>query len=104
MSKVYSFRLNDDNPREIQAREVIEAWISKGFSLRQAIVESLLATSNDDNSGKDVSQLIKKVEMLLEKVDQGSISLGSHEKINKSLPPAFIDAISETIKRGEKLV
>lgn len=42
MSKVYSFRLDENNPREAQAREVIEAWVEEGYSLRYAVVEALI--------------------------------------------------------------
>ena len=42
MSKVFSFRLNDDNPREAQAREEIKAWVKEGYSLRYIITEALL--------------------------------------------------------------
>lgn len=42
MSKVYSFKLNDDNPREAQAREIIEAWVEERYSLRHIITEALL--------------------------------------------------------------
>ena len=52
MNKVYSFSLNDDNPREVRAREVINAWISKGLFLRQDIVKALLAISKDNDSWK----------------------------------------------------
>ena len=41
MSKVYSFRLDENNPREAQAREVIDAWVSKGYSLRHILTEAL---------------------------------------------------------------
>jgi hypothetical protein len=42
MSKVCSFRLNDDNLREAQARTVIEAWVEGRYSLRYIITEALL--------------------------------------------------------------
>ena len=42
MSKVYSFRLDDDNPREAQARGVIKAWMGEGYSLRHIITDALL--------------------------------------------------------------
>jgi hypothetical protein len=42
MSKVYSFRLGDENPRESQAMAVIEAWMEEGYSLRQIITRALV--------------------------------------------------------------
>jgi len=56
MCKVYSFRLNDNNPRESQAREVIEAWIGEGYSLRHVIVEALqiLEVRNEQKDSLEV--------------------------------------------------
>lgn len=104
MSKVYSFRLNDENPREVQAREVINAWISKGYSLRQIVVEALLTTSKDNDSKKSLEQLVEKVEMLLEKVDLGDIPRRNGEKADITLPTSFLNSISIAIKPGEKLI
>jgi hypothetical protein len=42
MSKVYSFRI-ENNPREAQAREVIDAWVTQGYSLRHIIVCALIS-------------------------------------------------------------
>ena len=53
MSKVYSFRLCDENPREAQAREVIEAWVEEGYLFRYIIVESLISyKKNEIEQGK----------------------------------------------------
>ena len=40
MSQVFSFRLDEDNPREAQALQVIKTWASKGYSLRYILVEA----------------------------------------------------------------
>ena len=58
MSKVYSFRLSNDNPREAQAREVIEAWVEEGYSLRQVIVESLLSLESGTNSYSEIRSVL----------------------------------------------
>ena len=53
MSKVYSFRLDSDNPREAQAIEVIDNWVSQGYSLRNLLTEALIKRGiNQDNSSK----------------------------------------------------
>jgi len=103
MSKVYSFRLSDKNPREIQVREVIDAWVLKGYSLRQVVIRALLNTSNENDSSKDLEQLIEKLGILIGKVDHNKIALQSEEKIESPLPPAFLESISKTLKPGEKL-
>jgi hypothetical protein len=35
MSEVISFRLDNTNPREAQALEVLKAWIGMGYSIRR---------------------------------------------------------------------
>ena len=53
MSKVCSFRLDSDNPREAQAIEVIDNWVSQGYSLRNLLTEALIKRGiNQDNSSK----------------------------------------------------
>jgi hypothetical protein len=49
MSKVYSFRLSENNPREIQAREVMEALISQGYPLRYILTEALIWYGNQSD-------------------------------------------------------
>lgn len=97
MSKVYSFRLSDNNPREAQAREVIEAWVAKGFSLRQIIVKSLIALSQDNKNIADTSVLIEYLEKrfieLLHDKQNGNL-----EKPN--LPSTFLQAIRNSAKSG----
>jgi hypothetical protein len=103
MSKVYSFRLDFNNPREAQAREVINAWVLKGYSLRQVVIKALLNTSNENDSSKDLEQLIEKLGILLERVDYSGITLKSGKKMDSVLPPAFLESISKTLKPGEKI-
>jgi hypothetical protein len=103
MSKVYSFRLDDNNPREAQAREVINAWVVKGYSLRQVVIQALLNASNGNDSTKDLEQLVEKLGILLDRVDQSKITLKSEGKIDSNLPLAFLESISKTLKPGEKL-
>ena len=49
MSKVYSFRLDENNPREAQAREVINAGAEDGYSLRYIVTEALLGLDYFNN-------------------------------------------------------
>jgi len=103
MSKVYSFRFDDNNPREAQAREVINAWNLKGYSLRQVVIQALLNTSDENNFSKDLEQLVEKLGILLGRVDQNEIALKPEKKMDSNLPPAFLESISKTLKPGEKI-
>lgn len=49
MNKVYSVCLSDENLREAHAREVIDVWISKGYSLRHTITEALIRYADNRN-------------------------------------------------------
>lgn len=42
MSKVFSFRLDENNSREVQALQVIHTWTSQGYSLRHITTEALI--------------------------------------------------------------
>lgn len=100
MSRVYSFRLSDKNPREIQAREVLESWISKGYSLRQIVTNALLTDPKDNDSSKGVEMLVGKIEMLLEKFEQYGLRNRVNEDLDTSLPTIFLNSISKAIKPG----
>ena len=43
MSKVISFRLNPDNPREAQALEILISKQSEGFSSRRLLTDALIS-------------------------------------------------------------
>ena len=45
MSRVTSFRLSKENPREAKAYEVLRAWRLKGHSARHTITKALLRIS-----------------------------------------------------------
>ena len=65
MSKVYSFRLDENNPREAQAREVIDAWVTQGYSLRHQIVDVLISFQDKMSQQKSYDELLKQIESLI---------------------------------------
>jgi hypothetical protein len=60
MSKVFSFRLDENNPREAQAMEVIDTWASRGYSLRYVLVEALIDLQRMILSKDDLSPAWKR--------------------------------------------
>jgi hypothetical protein len=108
MSKVISFRLNPDNPRDAKALSVLQTWSSQGFSTRQTITEALLQLNSanpeatDNEALKDLSQQIK---VLLENIEHGS----SREMVSKAEPAkeklsdGFVSSILKAAKPGLKL-
>lgn len=56
--KVYSFQLSNNNPREAQAREVIEAWKGEEYSLRNIVTEALISFSQKNDGVGDLTTLM----------------------------------------------
>ena len=94
MSKVYSFRLDENNPREAQAREVIDAWLAQGYSLRHQLVDVLLAFQNKKLQNKQYVELFEKIEhlILVSKEDEDREVV---ETFEGALTETFIGSISE---------
>ena len=101
MSKVYSFRLNENNPREAQAKEVIETWVSKGYSLRHIITEALISFQANESDRHDALEVIlKKITNMVKSFDAGTIEAGGE---NETLPKGFVSSLSKSVKPGLKV-
>lgn len=103
MSKVYSFRLSDDNPREAQAREVIEAWVGGGYSLRYKITESLLNTFENKNGDEDVYTLLVQIIRMISELEGIGILDNKDEPKTTDLPELFMVAVKNATKIGLRL-
>jgi hypothetical protein len=96
MSKVYSFRLNDENPREAQAKEVIEAWVDMGYSIRFVIVEALLDYSPKNIDTKEYNFLLTQLQDLVESLSNNE----GRTETKSSLTDAFLSGIGQSYKKG----
>ncbi len=102
MSKVYSFRLSDDNPREAQAREVIEAWVEEGFSLRYVITEGLLRLLKSEVNQIDIEQVIDQIKSIAwewrdnPKVDEKA------QKERFVLSDTFVRGVKKSVQSGTR--
>lgn len=94
MSKVYSFRLNDDNPREAQAREVIEAWAAEGYSLRHMIVEVILFYKEESRQGV-AAALLDQLQELILYLDKKPTSPSGNELSN-----SFMISVKQVARKG----
>ena len=99
MSKVFSFRLDADNPREAQAIEAIDTWVSKRYSLRYILAEALINGRNNQNNSQKLSEYIDRLTALVQEIDNGRGSNERRDEITK-LPMAFTDAMKKSAKRG----
>ena len=100
MSKVYSFRLDDNNPREAQARDVIDAWVSDGYSLRQKLVEILIGSYTNECQDSVLKDVLEKITHLLGSTNEGDETV---KVVQDTLPEAFVGAISMSVKSGIRM-
>lgn len=103
MSKVYSFRLDENNAREAQAREVIEAWVSKGYSLREIITKALIFYRTEENHNDDFEQKLERFNELLDALMERDFPVNVSKTNNGTLQESFIGSIAEAVKPGVKL-
>ena len=101
MSKVYSFRLDENNPREAQAREVIEAWVGEGHLLRYIVTEALINFHQNDGQTNDYERNLEKIIELLEILTKGEFKSNASNK--DALSKSFIGSVAQVAKPGIKI-
>lgn len=100
MSKVYSFRLNDNNPREAQAKEVIDIWVAEGYPLRRVIVDALLSSHRINQKNNESEETLEKIVYLLENMN---IAGRSVKDVQSPLSDTFVGSISRSVKNGIRM-
>lgn len=96
MSKVYSFRLNDDNPREAQAKGVINAWVGEGYSLRYVIVDALLSYKKSGEGNGELNSVVEQLQDLILSLDKQPVPQTSEASLSNS----FLDAVKQSARGG----
>ncbi len=100
MSKVYSFRLNDKNPREVQASVVIETWMRKGFSLRHTITEACIKLADDGDRKTEVDIILEHLEELINSAQNRRSNKIEDQTDPLKLSPSFISSVKKSVKLG----
>jgi len=100
MSKVYSFRLDDNNPREAQARKEIKDWVDKGFSLRYVITEVLLNFGDSKNEDGEVYTLLAQIKSMVSELENTPPFDINDERNITDLPSSFMSAVKNSAKNG----
>ena len=100
MSKVYSFRLDENNPREAQAREVIDAWVTQGYSLRHQIVDVLISFQDKMSQQKSYDELLKQIESLIVHSKRDN---QAPNDLTDTLSDKFIGSLRISVKDGLKI-
>ena len=112
MSKIVSFRLSKENPREAQAYEVLKARYDKGYSIRHTITEALLKLDEpglDSVMGAsldDINKTLNQVRELLERIgndDNSSQKSQNPGPYYSGLTDNFILSIRKVSKPGIRL-
>ena len=105
MSKVISFRLNQDNPREAEALTVLHQWLEQGFNTRHTMTVALLNLDSANSQATDNGTLIvlsNQIQELLESIEVGStFSVPEHDiSSREKLSDGFVSSILKVVKPG----
>ena len=98
MSKVYSFRLNLNNPREAQAIATINELDRKGYSLRQIVVNALL--QSEENPERVMQDMEFVLEQLSEMMNQIKDVQNTPNDNISQLSEGFLKSIKTSAKSG----
>jgi len=108
MSKVISFRLNPNNPRDAKALAVLQDWLFQGFSTRRTITEALLQVDSTSTKATDNSVLNDLSQQIKDLLD----SIGPDVTLNKikderwsqeKLAEGFVTSVLKAAKPGLKM-
>ncbi|MBZ0314871.1 MAG: hypothetical protein K8L91_00525 [Anaerolineae bacterium] len=118
MSRVVSFRLDEDIVEEGQALEILEAWQAKGYSIRQIMTWALMAlegaepqnnSAPDGETGATIAELksvLGQAQEFLEvlrdmKAMPDEVKLPSQQK--PILSDTFMASVKKAVRPGLKL-
>jgi hypothetical protein len=99
MCKVYSFRLDEHNPREVQVKGVIQAWVGEGYSLQHVVVEALIAYKKEEIGQGELASVVEQFQDLILSTDRQLIDQTS----NGSLPNSFLAAVKQSARDGVQI-
>jgi hypothetical protein len=111
MSRVISFRLDPDNPREGRALAVLGEWQEQGYPVRHILTEALLSLAGEDQKSETQQQMTAILAALTEirsKLEQlqhrGAIDLVKRErKAEEQVSEAFILSVKRAAKPGVRV-
>jgi hypothetical protein len=105
MSKVISFRLNPENPRDAEALTILNNLASQGYSVRYTMTEAILNLSSKkskdiDNQGLNALLIqIKEILEDLKLVSQCKMQ-NDHNLSMKKLSDGFLSSIIKSAEPG----
>jgi len=109
MSKVISFRLDESNPREAEAMEVLKSMQKQGYKLRHILVEALLNLEGNWKKQVSLSQLddishqIAQVQDQLANIGVAPFTTKTNQRSQPGLQDSFLNSIRQAAKPGLKI-
>jgi len=105
MSKVISFRLNPDNPREASALSVLQDWLTQGYSVRHTMTEALLKLDLENSQKSDnkaLSVLSQRINELLDSIEGGIPPLIPSDTVSANEKPTdgFVYSMRKAARPG----
>jgi len=106
MSKVISFRLDPDNPREAVALDILWAEQAKGFSSRRILADALISLEGKTGMSQvlpveELNEILEQIVRLLDKNNNENPGNASHVPIG-SQPHALNDHFLQNVKVAVK--
>lgn len=111
MSKVISFRLDEDNHRESRALAILETTRKKGYSIRHIITEALISLDtfeSNEKTNNDLKEVIDRINQIQETLERQNFSHDSFsnkysELSSQGLSSKFLTSVKQSVKTGVKL-
>ena len=110
MSKVISFRLDNNNTREAKALMILQEWKAQGYSFRQTITEALVSLDRgglrSSSTLVELNEALRQANHLLRLIEMGGSSTIDDMKKShstNSLSTNFISSVKRAAKSGLKL-
>ena len=80
--------------------QVIEAWASRGYSLRYVLVEALLAYMDQETRQKDYSSALEQILIILQELRVEPSPSNGQINQDKRLSEPFLNAIAKATRPG----
>lgn len=107
MSRVISFRLDRNNPREAQALSVLSGMQEQGYSVRYTLTEALIRLDADEESAglpvDEMNDLVAQMAQLLGQMQSGESVTNveqKHQASGTELSDAFLASVNRASKPG----
>ena len=107
MSKVFSFRLSEYNPREAQALSILHKHCDEGHSKRHIITEALIQFGRKTPESKHIKngellRILDQVKLLLNQNSGNDGLLPRTEQTKQNLSESFLASMKVSVKPGYK--